>query len=43
MAERKAEKDRERQHDPENGFCACPTCQPDFWKQGDAFEERASA
>ena len=43
LSERRAEKDSLRQHDPENGFCACPTCQPDFWKQGDAFEERASA
>jgi len=32
MAERRAEKDREREHD-DYGFCACPKCQPDFWKE----------
>ena len=43
MAKAKAEEDRLRRHYPDDGFCACPTCQPEFWKQGDAFEERASA
>jgi len=35
MAEKRAEKDGQRKHDPENGFCACPACQPDFWKESD--------
>src|SRR6266849_86397 len=47
LAEKKAEKDSQRKHDPENGFCACPQCQPDFWKDRDAdlgaFEETAGA
>jgi len=43
MAKAKAEEDRLRQHYPDDSFCACPQCQPEFWKQGDAFEERASA
>jgi hypothetical protein len=32
MAKAKAEEDRLRQHYPDDGFCACPQCQPDFWK-----------
>jgi len=42
MAKAKAEEERLRQHNPDDGFCACPTCQPEFWKQ-DAFEETANA
>ena len=47
MAKAKAEEDRLRQHYPDDSFCACPQCQPDFWKDRDAdlsaFEEGASA
>jgi len=32
MAKAKAEEDRLRQHYPDDSFCACPQCQPDFWK-----------
>lgn len=32
LAKDKAEKDRMRQHYPNDAFCGCPQCQPDFWK-----------
>jgi hypothetical protein len=32
-AEKKAEKDRMRQHYADDAFCSCPECQPDFWKE----------
>jgi len=33
VAKAKAEEDRLRQHYPDDSFCACPQCQPSFWKE----------
>lgn len=45
MAEKRAEKDSQRRHDPEDSFCACPDCQPDFWapERDGAFNDLSAA